>query len=273
MVNKIKFLFLFLICNLVFSQNYTVVSTTSSISSVLKEIGKEKLNVITLIPPGNCPGHFDIKVKDIQILEKTPFLFAHGYENYLEKIKRCIKNPDFKIYILKEKENWQIPSVHLEILKETFKILSTLFPKEKNYFYKNFLRVKGKIENFEKEIKRNMEENELIGKKIICNKYLTDLLQYLGFKVVDTYGRKESLTPRKISSLIEKCREENVEIVIDNFQTGSDTGKVISEQLKIHHVVFSNFPYVFKNTEDLTKTLKENIKRILKEYGKEYRTY
>ncbi len=262
-------LFYFLLWILGFSEN-AVVTTTSKISSVIEEIAGEKVKVITLIPPGECPGHFDIKVNDILTLEKNPYLFAHGYENYFKKIKRTVKNPELKVFILKEERNWQIPPVHLEVLKKVLKIVSDLFPDEKNYFYKNFLIRKKEIKNFESEIKEKIKENGFFGKKVISQKYLEDLLKYLGFEVVETYGRKEDLNPQKIISLIEKGKKEKVEIVIDNLQAGPDTGKVISDELKIPHIVFSNFPGGFKNTEDLTKTLRENLKYLFKKYGKKY---
>jgi len=262
-------LFYFLFGILGFSENI-VITTTSKISSVIEEIVEERIKVITLIPPGECPGHFDIKVNDILTLEKNPYLFAHGYENYLKKIKRTVKNPELKVFILKEEKNWQIPPVHLEVLKKVLKIVSVLFPDDKDYFYKNFLIRKKEIITFENELKEKIKKNGFFGKKIICQKYLEDLLKYLGFEVVDTYGRKEDLNPQKIISLIESGKKEKVEIVIDNLQAGSDTGKVISDELKIPHIVFSNFPGGFKNTEDLTKTLRENVRYLFKKYGKEY---
>ncbi|RKY63221.1 MAG: zinc ABC transporter substrate-binding protein, partial [Candidatus Latescibacterota bacterium] len=54
-------LFYFLLGILGFSEN-AIITTTSKISSVIEEIGGKKVKVIPLIPPGECPGHFDIKV-------------------------------------------------------------------------------------------------------------------------------------------------------------------------------------------------------------------
>ena len=262
------FLFVFTLNS--FAGGRKLVVTTTLIGSVVKEIGKEKIDVEILIPPGECPGHFDIKVNDILTLEKNPYLFVHGYENYFKKIKRIVKNPEFKVFILKEERNWQIPPVHLEVLKKVLEIVSDLFPDKKDYFYKNFLIRKKEIITFESEIKEKIKKNGFLGKKVICQKYLEDLLKYLGFEVIDTYGRKEDLNPQKIISFIERGKKEKVEIVIDNLQAGPDTGKVISDELKIPHIVFSNFPGGFKNTEDLTKTLRENLKYLFKKYGKEY---
>ena len=49
-----------------------VVTTTSLIEQIVKQVGKKKVDVVNIIPPSQCPGHFDVKPGDIQKLaEKT----------------------------------------------------------------------------------------------------------------------------------------------------------------------------------------------------------
>jgi len=64
-----------------------IVATTSVLSSVIKEVIKDKLTVETLVPSGYCPGHFDIKGSHLLSIEKSGLLFAQGFEPYLEP--RC----------------------------------------------------------------------------------------------------------------------------------------------------------------------------------------
>jgi len=268
-MHMVKFIFLsFFFAGSLLAQNYKIVVTTTLISAVVNDIGKEKVKVETLIPPGQCPGHFDIKISHLKSLEKTGILFAHGYENYLDKLRKVIKNPDFKIYLIKEDMNWLIPEMQLRANQEITGILSSLFPEEKKYFHQNLLKSEKQIKLLDKEIKEKIKQHQLKGKKVICDKYLKDLLSYLEFNIVETYGRKEELTPLKISSLIRKGREEKVELIVDNMQSGPDTGKSLADDLKIPHIVFSNYPGVYSKTDNLGNTLNKNAEKIFKIYEK-----
>jgi zinc transport system substrate-binding protein len=109
----------------------------------------------------------------------------------------------------------------------------------------------------------------LKGTPCICNKHIKEMLEYLGLKVVATYGRKEELTPIEIKNLIKIGKEEGVLFIIDNLQAGLDTGKIIADELKISHLTISNFPNGFPKTPTLRETLLENVKRIVETYEKD----
>ena len=268
-MRKSKYIILFVVlCGVsVFGENERVVATTTLISGVLKEIGRERIEVITFVPPGMCPGHFDLKVKHLKILESSPYLFAHGYEKYVEKLRNSVKNPSFRIFYVREEKNWLRPDIHIKVAEKIEKIISSLFPENRGYYQSNLKKVINETKKIEKRIRRMLKERRLEGKKVICNEYLEDLLEYFGFVVVGTYGRKEELTSRKIVSLIEVCRKEKVFFVVDNLQAGPDAGKVFSGNVYPLHIVFSNFPGVFEREINLNKTLIENFKRIFISYG------
>ncbi|MDO9573507.1 MAG: zinc ABC transporter substrate-binding protein, partial [Candidatus Contubernalis sp.] len=45
-----------------------VVTSTSLIASIVERVGGDRVDVVNIIPPAQCPGHFDIKPGDIQKL-------------------------------------------------------------------------------------------------------------------------------------------------------------------------------------------------------------
>ncbi|HOM26764.1 MAG TPA: metal ABC transporter substrate-binding protein [bacterium] len=257
-----KFLTLFLLSKFCFSQ--TIICTTSILSSVVKDIAKDKVNVKTLVPPGICPGHFDIKIEDLKDIEKEGFIFAQGYEPYLEKIKKNIENPYFKIVLIETEGNSLLPKNQKIIYRKIFDEMAKIFPAYKEYFLKNFKTAEKEIDKIDKKIKEG--EKFLKGKKAICNKYIKDLLEYFGFEIIETYGRKEELTPEKIKEIIEKCKIKKLDIVVDNLQAGKDTGKIFAEEFKTPHVVISNFPYAFENTETLRDTLYRDFLIIIQKF-------
>lgn len=245
-----------------------LVATTRVLSSIITDITRDKIQVQTLIPSGACPGHFDLNVNHLRVIEKTGVLFAHGFEEYLDDIKQSVRNPEFKVFIIRVERNWLLPASQKELYIKTTKILSDIFPQYADYLEKNRKRIEKDIDRTDREITKMINEKKLYGVRVVCNNHIKDVLEYMGLTVVTTYGRKEELTPSTVKNLIKTCKKENVLLVVDNLQAGPDTGKLISEELKIPHVEISNFPDIFPKTPTMRETLYENTRRIIAVYEK-----
>ncbi len=249
-----------------------IVATTSVISSVVKDITGDKIRVQTLVPPGSCPGHFDLKISHLKIIEKSGILFAHGYEEYLGEIRQSIKNPRFSPSIIKIEGNWLVPASQKEAYERITKILSERYPEHSSCFESNRKLAEDAIDITDRIVKKLIQEKKLSGMKVVCNNHIKEMLEYAGFNVAATYGRKEELTPSLIRNLIYTCKKERVQLVIDNIQAGPDTGKVFTEELRIPHVAISNFPGALQGTPTLRQTLYENITRIVRVYENKNKT-
>ncbi|MCX8082536.1 MAG: metal ABC transporter substrate-binding protein [bacterium] len=245
-----------------------IITTTSVLSSAVKEIVKGKLKVENLVPSGYCPGHSDIKVKHLAEIEKSGLLFAHGFEPYLDQIKNSIKKEGFSPIIIKTEGTCFSLENQKKIYNELTKILSEKFPQYKDFFETNSKKTLLEIEETDKKIKNIIKKKQVAGISVICNGYIKNMLEYLGLEVIATYGRKEDLSPSQIKKLIEIGRKEKVSLVIDNLQAGPDTGKGIAEELRIPHITISNFPEALPDTPTLRDTLYVNTQRIIEAYEK-----
>ncbi len=57
-----------------------VVTTTSLISSIVEKVGGDKVEVANIIPPAQCPGQFDVKPSDVQMLADAKLFLMHGWQ-------------------------------------------------------------------------------------------------------------------------------------------------------------------------------------------------
>ena len=92
-------------------------------------------------------------------------------------------------------------------------------------------------------------------------------LNWVGLNVVTFYGRPDSFTPQVTKDLVDKGRQENVTLIIDNLQSGQDAGAGLAEELGCNRIILSNFPGGFDNTETWEKALDYNIDLILETAG------
>ncbi len=88
-------------------------------------------------------------------------------------------------------------------------------------------------------------------------------IEWTGLNIVATYGGNETLTPRVLKELVDKGREGEVTLIIDNLQSGKDAGAGIAEDLGCTRIILSNFPGGFDNTETWEKAIDRNIELIL----------
>lgn len=265
MKNRILFSVIFLTAaGCIYGQN--VAATTSVLASVIRELGKDKIETATLVPSGSCPGHFDIKARHLEIIETGGILFAHGFEEYLDKIKQAVSNERFEPFLIEVEGSWLVPEVQKQMYGKITVILSGCFPELADFFTENKKAAEREIEMVDKNIQNISALKNLSEVSLICNAHIKEVLEYMGFKVVAVYGRKEDLTPPEIKELIKLGREKDIKMVVDNLQAGSDTGKVISSALQIPHAAISNFPGFSPESPTLRHTLYSNLLTIIAAY-------
>ena len=58
----------------------SAVTSTSMLAYVVEQAGGDRLSVVNIIPPGQCPGHFDCKPSDIKKLSDANIFFMHNWQ-------------------------------------------------------------------------------------------------------------------------------------------------------------------------------------------------
>jgi zinc transport system substrate-binding protein len=137
-----------------------------------------------------------------------------------------------------------------------------------NFRLKAATEYKAKVTAKESEIKAKLGQVNLVTVNVLCDEQQADFVKWVGLNIVNTYGRPETFTPQVVKDLVDKGREKKVTLVIDNMQTGGEAGKSLAEQLGVKHIVLSNFPGGYENTETWEKAIDKNIELILSSVGK-----
>jgi zinc transport system substrate-binding protein len=245
-------------CKEVKTERTKIIATTSLIGTIVKAIGKDRVDLVTIIPAGMCPGHFDLKPGDMASMYDAKVLLSHGWEEWMTKLVNSIENKELITKTIDIEENWMIPDIHKKAASEIANILSEVDFSNKYWHKKNLDNYKREIDSvaiYLKEITKNLQ-----AIKVICSNYQADFLSWLGLDTIATYGRPEELTPKELTTLIEIGKKENVQIVIDNLQSSSKVGKQIAEEIGAAHVILTNFPL----GNSYVGALKENVEKILK---------
>lgn len=247
------------------TEKFKVVTSTSLLAEIVERVGGDLVDVVNIIPPAQCPGHFDVKPGDIQKLADADLFLLHGWqgEKFSQELIDSANNPDLTVVKINIKGNWMTPPVQLQAIDEITTHLGQLDSENKAAYQQSAAEFRSIIESKGNEVAARLAGENLSGINVMCAEQQAGFVNWAGLNTVATFGRPDSLTPQVVKELVDRGREESVTLIIDNLQSGQDAGAGIAEELGCTRIILSNFPGGFDNTETWEKAIDENIRRIL----------
>ena len=246
-----------------------VVASTSQITQIVERIGGDKVNVANIIPPGQCPGHFDVKPGDIQHLVGADLFLLHGWQGevFTDDLIASADNDELTVVKLNvkvgESMNWMAPPVQSAAVDRITEGLSQADIANAAEYQAAAMEYKEIITNKEAEIREKLAVIDPANVNVICGQQQIGFLKWAGFNVVGFYGETDTWTPQTVQDLVDLGRSENVVLVIDNMQSGIDAGAGIAEDINALQVTLSNFPGGYENTDTWEDTIDYNVNLLI----------
>ena len=236
-----------------------VVCTTSVILDRVEEVGKSLIEVISIVPPGICPAHYDIKPSDIRAVGKASLVLSQGIEPWLNDLIKASGNKNLKKISV---EGSTVPTKVIEEIRVIGDTLCKVNPENTSYYKENTHRLINSIEETAKKIKEKAKQLQIERYKVICIKWQEDFVKWVGFNVIKTYLPPERISLKEALELFQIGKEFKVSIVVDNLQSGTYFGSKLSREIGATHIVLTNFPGSFPETETYTKMLNYNANQL-----------
>ena len=246
--------------------NLKVVTTTSLIASIVEKVGGDKVDVANIIPPAQCPGHFDVKPSDVLMLADAKLFLMHGWQGELftQQLIQSANNPELKVISLNIPGNWMTPTVQAQAIGNITSTLAEIDPENASYYQSNAQSELAAITTKGNELEAKLAAVNLSQVNVICDEQVTDLAQWAGFNVVASYPRPEDISAKKMQELIDQGKQAGVALVIGNLQSGtSDAGVTMASGIGAVQVTLSNFPGGFDNTETWEKAIGKDVDLML----------
>jgi len=248
-------------------QSADIMAGTSLIANIIQDIAGDKLETRTLIPPGSCPGHYDVKPSDIEALANSKALFIHNYQENFENITGLVEaaqNPDLIIKVLNVTGNWMVPAVQAEAVDKIAQALGEIDPENGVYYEEKAGERSQAILTKGEEVQDTLLGADVDKVKVICADMQAGFVGWAGFNITATYGRPEELSPADVEQLVTDAIEAGVALVIDNLQSGATaTSEAMAQDIGAIQVTISNFPGGFENTETWDKAIDKNVDLLL----------
>lgn len=242
-----------------------VVTSTSLLTQIVERVGEDMVDVVNIIPPAQCPGHFDVKPSDIQQLAVADIFMMHGWqgEKFTDELIASADNPDLTVKVILTEGNWMTPPVQMEAVGMIVEALSEIDAENSEFYEANADEYKSIIEAKSEEIESKLADYGLGSINVLCNEQQAGFVKWTGLNIISTYGRPDELTPQVVKNLVDTGKENNVTLIIDNLQSGADAGAGIAEELDCTRIILSNFPGGFDDTDTWEKAIDHNIELIM----------
>ncbi|MGQ9631296.1 MAG: metal ABC transporter substrate-binding protein [bacterium] len=198
------------------------IATTSLIGRILEEVGDDRVDVVTIIPPGSCPGHFDMRPGDAKAVADADVFFMHGWEGetLVSTLVEASGNPKLKRYPIGVKGNWMVPEVQIAAIEAITKILVGEDPGNGELYKTQSQKAVEKARSAGERARERAKVAGVSGVNVLCAEMQRGFVEWFGFNIVASYGRPEDLNPKVLQELIDKGRSAKVALVIDNLQSG-----------------------------------------------------
>jgi zinc transport system substrate-binding protein len=252
-------------CSAADSTKLKVVTSTSLLQQLVERIGGDYVEVINIIPPAQCPGHFDVKPGDIQKLADAQLFFMHNWqgEKFSSELITSANNQDLVTVIVELAGNWMTPDVQQAAAEKIMAALAQADPANAGKYEKGLKNYQAAVTAKETSAKERLSKVDLTAVNVLCDEQQAGFIEWAGLNVVAAYGRPDTFTPEVVKSLVDQGRAGAVTLVIDNMQTGGESGKSLAEELGVKQITLSNFPGGYDDTATWEKALDKNLDLIL----------
>jgi len=248
-----------------------IMAGSSLITDIIEDVADGKLKAHTLIPPGMCPGHYDVKPSDVETLANSRVLIIHNWQQNMKTVNGLVEaadNPDLVIKVIDVPDMPMVPQIQAETIDKIALALGEIDPENSAYYQEKAAErtqaILAKGEEVKDKLQDKLQDANASGVKVLCVEYQAGFAEWAGFDVVATYGRPEDLSVAEVEELIVEAKEAGVALVIDNLQSGDTaTGEAMAQDIGAIQVTISNFPGGFENTETWEKALDKNVDLLL----------
>lgn len=236
---------------------YLIVASDTLLSGMAEALTPAgRYSVEAILPPGQCPGHYDVKLSDIEKVQKADLVLSFRGMPFMEKANAGGLN---RLVVDSDGRNWMAPDFYILGLNRMADELASRFPADRNEILQRKEAAVRLIRSEAKKLRQKAEQAGLPGRAVLASSMQKEPLEWMGLRVAAVYGRPESMSTRDVVRLVRKGRDERVIAVVDNLQSGPDAGKRIAETLGRPHIVLSNFP----SERGYLATLQENVDAVL----------
>lgn len=267
------------------SDQITAIASFYPLYEFAKQVGKEKINVSLLVPPGIEPHDWEPTIKDIELMKRSNLIIINGvgFEKWIDDVKSISNNfkiidtsngilenqnenilhqtPENKHETSKDPHIWLNPIMAKTQVRNIEKAIIELDPENKSYYSKNADNYITKLDSLDYKIRNELSE----CKKdfIVFHSAFSYFASEYGLHqhTIVNYNPNSEPTPQTLQQLINLAKELHIKVIFAEELVDPRTSEVIANELGGRVLTLSPIEIFEKNSNYVDK-MEENLQNL-----------
>ena len=240
-----------------------VAATTSYLECAIKDLAGEQFRVARLLPPGCCPGHFDVSPAVLDHLANAALLLRFEFQGGLDAKLKHFQEKGLNIVAVASPEGLCVPSTYVIVCRTVCRALCEACPDSAASYREKLASVERRMTALGEDMKAQVRKNGLAGTRVISSGHQAHFCRALGLEVVAPFTGREAAALKELERCLEAGRSAKVRFVVANLQEGAQLADPLAQKLGARVVAFSNFPSMAGEQTTFDALVRDNVAALL----------
>ena len=241
--------------------------TTSYLECAVQDLAGSSWRVARLLPPGCCPGHFDVSPAMLDTLSDSRILLRFEFQSSLdEKLRHFCRN-GLKIVAVPSPEGLCLPATYAEVCRAVCTALCEAQPEHAAEYQVRVAEIEKRMDDLALEIKTSIADSPAAGARVVASAHQARFCGELGLDLAAAFTGQESAGLKELEQCIDAGKGARVRFIVANLQEGVQLAAPLADRLEAKIVVFSNFPAMTADETTFDALVRRNIAALLAAAG------
>lgn len=240
----------------------TIAVTTSYLESAVTDIAGDHVQVVRLLPPGSCPGHFDITPGMVDRLRQAIALLRFDFQSGIDDRVRAA-NSRLHIIAIPAGEGLAMPSTYLQTCNDVARAMVDQGIVEQAVAGQRLDRLGRRLDELSARCHDAVEQAGLRDSPVMSSVHQRLFAEWLGFVVPACLSESDASRARAMIDIRKQGRDSDITLVLGNVHEGPQQSQAFGYHLGVPVVMLRNFPAMNDDEGDFIAMVDNNVHRIV----------
>lgn len=232
------------------------------LASCLMDLGMPASCIEGVVPPGTCPGHFDIRPAQAMRLREARFAVFLDFQSKLaERLQNTVLTTT--PLVVSPQNGLCIPDTYVAAATVIARALSESDPASSMTLTMRLERLQRSLDALSRELHEKIRESAWRNARVVSSAHQRAFCEWLGLNVIATLPTADAASPTMVERTLTEIRRNRAVAVIANLQEGTQAASAIASAAGVPMVIFSNFPELSPEEPDFAAMVRRNVARLL----------
>jgi len=244
-----------------------VATTTSYIECAVVDLAGKRFRSVSILPPGCCPGHFDLSPAMLDKLAHAKLLLRFEFQSALDAKLDHFRDDGLRIVAVPSPEGFCDPGTYVTVCRSVCDALCGIDPEHAAEYRERFAAVTSRMAALLSDVRSQVANSALAGARVLASGHQACFCRAIGLDVVATFTGREAAGFKELDECIRAGREAGTRYVVANLQEGVQLAAPLADRLDAKVVVFSNFPSMQAGETTFDALVRHNMAALLNAAG------